>query len=73
MSDTLLPKHLEVVDDQIADILRNKGGKHSVQMIASGWDLMRTMIRAQIRRSNPQWDTPQIEKAINDRMSHGST
>jgi hypothetical protein len=73
MSDAINPNHFEVVDDRVAEILRRKGGRHSVRMIASGWDLMRTMIRAQIRRAHPQWDARQVEQAVSNRMAHGTT
>ena len=62
-----------MVDDQIAAILRRKGGIHSVRMIASGWEMMRTMIRGQIRRANPGWDEREIERAVSQRMANGST
>jgi hypothetical protein len=73
MSGTRQTLPIEVVDDRIAEILRRKGGAHSVRMIASGWDLMRTMIRSQIRRANPEWDSRRIEQAVSNRMAHGTT
>ncbi len=63
----------EVVDEKVAEILRQKGGVHRIRMIASGWDLMRTMIRGQVRRAHPDWNDAQIEQATSDRMANGST
>ncbi|MFI5380909.1 MAG: hypothetical protein ACHRHE_16545 [Tepidisphaerales bacterium] len=73
MSGAIRPEHIEVVDDRIAEILRRKGGMHSVRMISSGWCLMRTMIRGQIRRANPERDSRRVEQAVSDRMAHGTT
>jgi hypothetical protein len=73
MSVTIRPEQIEVVDDRIAEILRRKGGMHSVRMIASGWDLMRAMIRGQIRRAHADWDADRVERAVSDRMAHGTT
>lgn len=67
------PGHFEVVDDRVAEILRRKGGIHRVRMIASGWNLMRTMIRGQVRRAHPDWDSRQVEQAVSERMARGTT
>jgi hypothetical protein len=73
MSDAVHLGRIEVVDDRVAEILRRKGGKHSVRMIASGWDLMRVMIRGQVRRAHRDWDERQVERAVSERMANGTT
>ena len=49
-------RRIEVVDDAIADILRKKTGWEKIQMVASGWTLLRAMHTVQVRAAHPDWE-----------------
>lgn len=64
------PRRIEVIDDDLADVLRKMGRMHSIEMVSSGW---RSMIRAQTCRLHPDWDDVQIEREVSRSMANGRT
>lgn len=63
---------IEVVDDDMAAILRAKSETERLQMGFAMWESARAMIRAVITAENPTWSTEQIDRAVAHRMSHGA-
>jgi Rv0078B-related antitoxin len=72
-SQRRIPAQVEVVDDAIADILRRKTPLEKLQMIASGWELLRAMHASQVRRAHPDWDEARVQAETSARMANGST
>ena len=73
MKRAIRPEQIEVVDDQIAAILRRKGGAASVEMIASAWRMMRDILDAQIRAKHPAWSAEAVTAEVHRRLINGST
>ncbi|MFO1021672.1 MAG: hypothetical protein U0903_13390 [Planctomycetales bacterium] len=68
---TDFPK-IEVIDDDMAAILRAKSETERLQMGFAMWESARSMIRAVIAAENPTWTTEQIDRAVAHWMSHGA-
>lgn len=67
------PQNIEVVDDDIAVILRRKTGMEKIAMVASGWPLLRAMYLFQVRTGHPGWNDSSLQAEVSRRMAHGST
>jgi hypothetical protein len=63
---------IEVVDDAIAEILRQKTPAERVAMIFAANRTMRMMIAAVLRADHPDWTEDQIKCAVAKRMSRGA-
>ena len=68
-----IARSTEVVDDQVAAILRRKTGPEKIRMVAGGWTLLRAMHAFQVRRAHPDWDEKQVQAETSRRMANGST
>jgi hypothetical protein len=66
-------RRIEVVDDAIAEILRQKSGEEKIRMVASGWTLLRAMHTFQVRNAHPNWAEEAIFAEVSRRMANGST
>jgi hypothetical protein len=71
--DGRVPMTTEVVDDDVAAILRRKSGTEKIRMVAGGWALLRVMHASQVRRDHPDWDEELVRAETSRRMAHGST
>ena len=58
----------EVVDDEIADILRQKSPAERIQMNCEANDAARRMMAAGIRYANPNWSEDKIQQEVARRM-----
>jgi hypothetical protein len=65
--------NVEVVDDAVAEILRQKTWEEKIRMIAGGWNLLRAMHEFQVRASHPDWGEKIVRAEVNKRMANGST
>lgn len=68
-----MPAKVEVVDDAIAAILRQKTAEEKIRMVAGGWPLLRAMHASQVRRAHPDWDEVRVQAETSRRMANGST
>ena len=58
----------EVVDDEIADILRRKSPAERIQLTCDANDAARHMMAAGIRYANPNWSEDKIQQEVARRM-----
>jgi len=73
MRRVIRPEQIEVVDDEIAAILKRRGGAASVEMIGSAWRMMRDVLDAQIRAQHPTWLEDEVNTEVRRRLLNGST
>ena len=64
--------HIEVIDDDMARILREKTGAQRLQMANDMFESARKMITHHLRSENPQWDEKRIQLETARRLSHGA-
>ena len=62
----------EVVDDDVAEILRRKTPAERIQMALDANRLVRLRIEGHLRTVHPDWDASQIQAEIARRMLLGT-
>lgn len=68
-----VPRQLDVVDDVMADFLRQKSEGERLSIAHGMWRHARNMIQSVLRSENPDWSDRQIEAETTRRLSHGAT
>ena len=61
----------DVMDDAVADILRQKTEFERLRIAGRMWKSARAILRGAIRTEHPDWDTAQVNDEIARRISHG--
>lgn len=61
----------EVMDDAMADILRQKTEVERLRIAGNMWKSARVILRGAIRTEHPDWDADQVNREIARRISHG--
>jgi Rv0078B-related antitoxin len=62
----------EVVDHQMAAILREKSPGERLAITHGLWRSTRNLLRCAIRAQQPDWSDEQIQREVARRMSHGA-
>jgi hypothetical protein len=62
---------IEVMDDAMAEILRQKTPAERLRIAGRMWKSARVILRGAIRTEHPDWDTEQVNREIARRISHG--
>lgn len=68
MHDILDPSRIEVIDDDMAEVLRRKTPLERVAMVFDAHKTMRLLLEAHFRDRHPDWDDQQIAAAIARRL-----
>ncbi len=63
---------IEVVDDQVAEILRARTGLERLQMVWDAWNFFNQRLKAHLKSLHPEWTQKQIEQEILRRVSYGT-
>ena len=66
------PLRIELLDQRIVEILRQKTPTERVAMIFAANRTMRLRLEAHLRSRHPDWDTPTVLQEVAQRMSRGS-
>ncbi len=72
MPDSLNPLAIEVVDDQMAKVLRSKTPAERVEMIAAANRTARVLAAAGVRHQHPDWDEAQVQAEVLRRVTGGT-
>lgn len=65
------PGRIEVVDEAMAEILRQKTPAERIEIGFKLWTSSRKMLTAHLKSSHPDWDDNQVSKEVARRLSHG--
>ena len=71
MSNSLNPFTIEVVDDQLAEVLRTKTPEQRVEMIAAANRTARVLAAAGVRHQ-PDWDEARVQAEVIRRVTAGT-
>jgi hypothetical protein len=63
---------IEVIDPQVADVLRQKTPAERLAIAFGIWESVRTMLLCQLAEMHPEWSSAQVEREVVRRMSHGA-
>lgn len=69
---TLEPRNIEVMDDEMAAVLRAKTGAQRLQIADGLFAFARDHITARLRREYPDWSEQQVRREVARRLSHGA-
>jgi hypothetical protein len=63
---------IEIIDDQMAEVLRRKTPAQRLEMAERMWQFAGEMIRSVLRSQHPDWSEQQIQHETARRLSHGA-
>mgnify|MGYP000866532021 CR=1 FL=1 len=65
-------KIIEVVDDAMAEVLRQKTPAERLGIAFGLWRSTRRMLSSMLRSVHPDWNEEQIDREVARRLSHGA-
>jgi hypothetical protein len=68
MSQSIDPRNIEVVDDDLAAVLRQKTPAERIAMAADANETARKLAAAGIRHDHPDWSQRDVEREVARRM-----
>lgn len=63
---------VEVLDDEMAAVLRQKSSIEKCQMLTEMWEGARMLLSASLRSEHPDWTPEEVQRVVASRMSHGA-
>ncbi len=63
---------IEVMDDQMAEILRRKTGAERLAIASGMFASARRMLLSHLRATHPEWSDEQVLREASRRLSHGA-
>lgn len=63
---------VEVVDDEMAAILRTKTGAQRLAIAAGMFRSARTLVEQAVRHDHPGWSDDAVRREVSRRLSHGT-
>jgi hypothetical protein len=68
MSRNIDPRNIEVIEDDLAEILRQKTPAERIAMAADANETARIITAAGIRHCHPEWSEQQVQREVARRM-----
>ncbi len=65
------PRSVEIVDEDVARILRNKTGAERLRIAFGMYDSARRMLTSMLAADHPDWSPDQVREEVVRRLSHG--
>jgi hypothetical protein len=65
-------RQIEVIDDNVAEILKKKTGQERLEMVWDSWTYFNKRLEAHIKNSHPEWTQEDIRKEMVRRVLHGT-
>jgi hypothetical protein len=62
----------EMIDEKIADALRQKTDAQRLRSVDAFWNSARAILKAAIRTEHPDWSLDQVHVEVARRISNGS-
>ncbi len=72
MARRLDPSQVEVLDDAVADILRQKRPQDRLRIGFELWISAHKMLMTHLRHSHPDWDEEAVGREVARRFLHGT-
>jgi len=69
---TIDPRRIEVVDAEVARILRGMSGMDRLRLAHEAWELARERLIAFVSSRNPQWHAERVRREVAKRLAHES-
>lgn len=65
-------KQIEVVDEEIAEILKKKTPAERLRIAFNLWEMAHQMMTHHLKFLHPEWEEKKIRREVASRMSHGA-
>ena len=69
---TIDPRRIEVVDAEVARILRGMSGMDRLRLAHEAWELARERLMAFVSARNPRWSSEQVCREVAKRLGYES-
>ncbi len=66
------PGQIEVIDDDMAEVLRHKTGAERLAIASAMFASARRMLISHLRATHPEWNEEQVLREAARRLSHGA-
>jgi len=66
------PPHIEVLDEEMVAILRDKTPSQKIAMVAAAHRTARILAKAGVRHLHPDWSEEQVQVEVLRRMTRGT-
>lgn len=66
------PRRIEVVDGEVARILRGMSGVDRLRLAHEAWELARERLVAFVSARHPQWSPERVRQEVAKRLGHES-
>jgi hypothetical protein len=66
------PRRYEIIDEQMAEIMRSKTPGERLAIVNSMWRMGRALIESMLRHDHPEWSDDDINKETARRMLRGA-
>ncbi len=63
---------IEVVDDQMAEVLRDKTRAERIRIAFNLWTSARNMLMAHLKSTHPEWNEDRLNREVAGRLSRGA-
>jgi hypothetical protein len=67
------PFHIEIIDDIMIDIFKQKSPLERLKIAFGLWNSARTQLFHYLHSLQPDWDEEKIRQEVAKRISHGAT
>jgi len=67
------PRNVEIVDKDVARILRTKTGAERLRIAFGMYESARKMLTSMLTTDHPDWNEDEVRAEVNKRLSHGYT
>ena len=65
------PRNVEIVDEDVARILRTKAGAERLKIAFGMYRSARRMLTSTLKADHPDWSEDQVREEVGKRLSHG--
>jgi hypothetical protein len=72
MTGRLDPRQVEVLDEAMAEVLRQKRPQDRLRIGFNLWISAHKMLTSHIRHTHPDWDEKAVESEVARRLLHGA-
>ena len=63
-------RQIEIVDPDVARVLRDKSGMERLRLAHEAWELARDRLTAFLSARHPEWDREEVRKQVAKRLSY---
>ena len=65
-------RRLDIVDHDVARVLRGKSGMERLRLAHEAWELARERLAAFFSAQHPEWERDEVGRQVAKRLSHES-